>query len=68
MSKLEPNLVMAITIIGGAFVPALAIGWIGSSGLKGIARNPEAGNEIRTSMILSIALRKQLQFMPSLWH
>lgn len=57
---MDSNFVMAFTIVGGAIMPAIAIGWIGSSGLKGIARNPEAGSEIRTSMILSIAFAEAI--------
>lgn len=48
------------TMAFGAIVPALAIGKIGAEGLKGIARNPEASSEIRTSMILAIAFAEAI--------
>ena len=35
---------------------ALGIGKIGQSAVEGIARQPEAGSEIRTTMIISAAL------------
>lgn len=47
-------------IIGGTIVPALAIGWIGSSGLKAIGRNPEAAAKIQTAMILAIAFAEAI--------
>jgi F-type H+-transporting ATPase subunit c len=34
---------------------ALGIGWLASKALEGMARQPEATNNIRTSMILAIA-------------
>lgn len=43
--------VMAI----GAMVPAISIGWIGSSAVKSISRNPEAASKIQTMAILAIA-------------
>lgn len=34
---------------------AISIGWLASKALEGMARQPEASNNIRTSMILAIA-------------
>jgi F-type H+-transporting ATPase subunit c len=34
---------------------ALGIGWLASKALEGMARQPEASNNIRISMILAIA-------------
>lgn len=45
--------------IGGAF-PALAIGILTGKGLEAIGRNPEAANDIRTSMILGIAFAEAI--------
>lgn len=45
--------------IGGA-VPAMAIGWMASKAMDATGRNPEAGNEIRTSLILSIAFAEAI--------
>jgi len=49
------NLAVAFTIAFGTIGPAIAIGKIGSEGLKAIGRNPEAADKIQTAMILSIA-------------
>jgi F-type H+-transporting ATPase subunit c len=38
-----------------AFGTALGIGWLSSKALEGMARQPEATANIRTSMILAIA-------------
>lgn len=53
-------LATAATIAIGVVAPALAIGKIGSEGLKGIARNPEASSKIQTNMILAIAFAEAL--------
>ena len=39
----------------GTIFPAISIGWIGSTALKAIGRNPEAASKIQTAMILAIA-------------
>jgi F-type H+-transporting ATPase subunit c len=49
------SLAVALTIAFGVFGPAMAIGKIGSEGLKAIGRNPEAADKIQTAMILGIA-------------
>ena len=49
-----------MTIILGAALPAIAIGVIGKAGLDNIGRNPEAANDIRTSMILAIAFAEAI--------
>lgn len=43
---------VGIAVIGAA----LGIGQIGKSAVEGIARQPEAGSDIRTTMIISAAL------------
>ncbi|MGI6073196.1 MAG: ATP synthase F0 subunit C [Fermentimonas sp.] len=43
---------IAISVIGAA----LGIGKIGTAAVEGIARQPEASSDIRTSMIISAAL------------
>ncbi len=40
--------------------PAFAIAKIGSTGLEGMARNPEASGSILTAMILAIAFAEAL--------
>jgi len=49
------NLAAALAIAIGVISPAIAIGRIGSEGVKAIGRNPEASSRIQTSMILAIA-------------
>lgn len=44
----------------GTLLPVFAIGWIGSSAMKAIGRNPEAANKIQTSMILSVAFAEAI--------
>ena len=45
--------------IGGAF-PALAIGILTAKALEAIGRNPEASNDIRTTMILGVAFAEAI--------
>lgn len=44
----------------GTLVPAAMIGWIGSTALKAIGRNPEAASKIQTPMILAIAFAEAI--------
>ncbi len=44
----------------GTLVPAAAIGWIGSTALKAIGRNPEAASKVQTPMILAIAFAEAI--------
>ncbi|MDX9941502.1 MAG: ATP synthase F0 subunit C [Bacteroidales bacterium] len=44
------------------FAAAWGIGKIGSTALEAIARQPEAGNDIRSSMIVSAALIEGVTF------
>ena len=44
----------------GTIAPAISIGFIGSAGLKSIARNPEAASKIQTAMILAIAFAEAI--------
>ncbi len=52
IGKLGATLGVAITVVAAA----IGIGQIGKSALEGIARQPEAGSDIRTTMIISAAL------------
>ncbi|MCC2631199.1 MAG: atpE [Candidatus Paceibacter sp.] len=54
------NLAVAIAIVGGTLMPALAIGLIGSKGMTAIGRNPEAAAKIQTAMILAIAFAEAI--------
>ena len=44
----------------GTIAPAISIGFIGSTAVKAIARNPEAGSKIQTAMILAIAFAEAI--------
>lgn len=44
----------------GAIFPAISIGWIGSSAVKSIARNPEAASKVQTMAILAIAFAEAI--------
>lgn len=48
------------SIVGGTIVPAIAIAFIGSTGLKAIGRNPEAAPKVQTAMILAIAFAEAI--------
>lgn len=52
---MDKNLFVAMAIIGGASMPALAIGMLASKAMEAIGRNPEAAGVIQTAMILAIA-------------
>lgn len=59
--EMDPKTLMtSLTIIVGSIIPGLMIGLMGKTGLDGMARNPEAAADIRTSMILSIAFAEAL--------
>lgn len=53
-------LATGLTVALGGMTPGLAIGLITSAALNAIGRNPEAANEIRTSMILGIAFAEAI--------
>ncbi len=49
-----------LTVAIGGMTPGIAIGLITAAALNAIGRNPEAANEIRTSMILGIAFAEAI--------
>ncbi len=53
-------IMMGITVAIGGTMPALAIGLLTGKALEAMGRNPEAANEIRTSMILGIAFAEAI--------
>ncbi len=53
-------LAIAIVMGMGTFLPALAIGWIGSKASEAIGRNPEAAPKVQTAMILAIAFTEAI--------
>lgn len=54
------TIVVASMMAMGTLVPAAVIGWIGSTALKAIGRNPEAASKIQTPMILAIAFAEAI--------
>ena len=51
---------MGLTIAVGGGMPALAIGMMTGKALEAIGRNPEASNDVRTSMILGVAFAEAI--------
>ena len=60
LSALDKNLLVSLTMGLGAFMPALAIGWIASSAMSAIGRNPEAAGRIQTPMVLAVAFTEAI--------
>ncbi len=64
MENLDPNtlitvvtiLVAGIGIVIGTIVPAIMEGKAAAKALEGMARQPDAASQIRTTMIISMAL------------
>ncbi len=56
----DRNFAAAITMAIGGFMPALAIGWIASSAMNAIGRNPEAAGRIQTSLVLTVAFAEAI--------
>ena len=44
----------------GTIFPAISIGWIGSSAVKSIGRNPESASKVQTMAILAIAFAEAI--------
>jgi F-type H+-transporting ATPase subunit c len=53
-------IMMGVTVAVGGIGPSMAIGLLTSKALEAMGRNPEAANEIRTSMILGIAFAEAI--------
>ena len=51
---------IAIIMIAAAFGPGLAIGWIASSAMNAIGRNPESAGKITGSLLLSLGLAEAI--------
>ena len=49
-----------VTVAVGGGLPALAIGLIAAKGMEAIGRNPEAADNVRTSMILGLAFAEAI--------
>jgi F-type H+-transporting ATPase subunit c len=51
---------MALAIGLGAIGPGIGIGIIGGKAVEALGRNPEAGSQIRTLMILAVAFAESI--------
>jgi len=61
MDEVSVRLVMmGVTVAVGGVGPAIAIGLLTGKALEAMGRNPEAANEIRTSMILGVAFAEAI--------
>ncbi|MBI3332160.1 ATP synthase F0 subunit C [Candidatus Peregrinibacteria bacterium] len=56
----DKNFAVALTIMFGSMMPALAIGWISSKAMEAIGRNPEAAAKIQTSLVLTVAFAEAI--------
>jgi len=54
------TMAVVASIVLGTIFPAISIGWIGSTALKSISRNPEAASKIQTAMMLAIAFAEAI--------
>ena len=61
MDQATIKLVMTgVTISVGGLMPALAIGLLSAKAMEAIGRNPEAADNIRTTMILGLAFAEAI--------
>ena len=57
---MDQNTVVGMTIAIGGIGPAIAIGWIASTAMRAIGRNPEAAEKIQSNLILSVAFAEAI--------
>jgi F-type H+-transporting ATPase subunit c len=61
---MEIESIRTLAVVGaialGTIFPAISIGWIGTTSLKAIGRNPEAASKVQTAMILAIAFAEAI--------
>ena len=61
MSKEVMQILAAALVMGvGTIAPALAMGKMAAKAMEAIGRNPEASDNIRSSMILAIAFMEAI--------
>lgn len=51
---------IALIMMAAAIGPALTIGWIASSAMNAIGRNPEAAGKVQANMILGLAFAEAI--------
>lgn len=54
--NINTSFVKGMTVMIGTIMPAFSLGWIGSSVMKAVGRNPEASGKILPIMLISAAL------------
>ncbi|MQG19062.1 MAG: ATP synthase F0 subunit C [SAR202 cluster bacterium] len=54
------DLAAALAIAIGSIGPAIGIGMLASKAMEALGRNPEAGQQIQTNMILAIAFTEAI--------
>ncbi len=61
---MDAESIRTLAVVGaialGTIFPAISIGWIGSTALKSIGRNPEAASKVQTMAILAIAFAEAI--------
>lgn len=57
---MEFSIAGGLIVALGGILPAFAIGWIGSSAMEAIGRNPEASTKILPSMLLGMAFAEAI--------
>ena len=61
MDEASVKLIMTgITVAVGGIGPGLAVGMLSAKALEAIGRNPEAADNIRTTMILGLAFAEAI--------
>lgn len=57
---MDKSTAIMVVMTAVAFGPVLSIGWIASSALNAIGRNPESASKIMTNMILGLAFAEAI--------
>ena len=57
---MDKSTAIMVVMAAAATGPALAIGWIASSALSAIGRNPESASKVMTNMILGLAFAEAI--------
>ncbi len=61
---MEAESIRTLAVVGaivlGSIFPAISIGWIGTTALKAIGRNPEAASKVQTTAVLAIAFAEAI--------
>jgi F-type H+-transporting ATPase subunit c len=58
--EISRDLVAGLTIALGGIAPAISIGWLVSSAMEALGRNPEAERGISTNLIVALAFTEAI--------